>query len=84
MTYESARKYLTPEGDKNPSSCRKLLAGAVSGAVAQTCTYPLSVILFYLARLHQTDFSLVMSYVGDSRSTQCREWVTNTLRFGML
>jgi solute carrier family 25 phosphate transporter 23/24/25/41 len=41
MTYESVRKYLTPEGDKNPSAIRKLLAGAISGAVAQTCTYPL-------------------------------------------
>lgn len=44
MTYESVRKYLTPDGDKNPSSYRKLLAGAISGAVAQTCTYPLSVL----------------------------------------
>jgi solute carrier family 25 phosphate transporter 23/24/25/41 len=44
MTYESVRMYLTPEGDKNPSSARKLLAGAISGAVAQTCTYPLSVV----------------------------------------
>lgn len=41
MTYESVRKYLTPEGDQNPSPYRKLLAGAISGAVAQTCTYPL-------------------------------------------
>ncbi|EAW18364.1 putative mitochondrial carrier protein [Aspergillus fischeri NRRL 181] len=41
MTYESVRKYLTPDGDKNPSPWRKLLAGAISGAVAQTCTYPL-------------------------------------------
>ena len=41
MTYEFVRKYLTPEGDQNPSAARKLLAGAVSGAVAQTCTYPL-------------------------------------------
>lgn len=41
MTYESVRKYLTPEGEKNPNSFRKLLAGAISGAVAQTCTYPL-------------------------------------------
>lgn len=41
MVYEHVRKYLTPEGDKNPSASRKLLAGAVSGAVAQTCTYPL-------------------------------------------
>lgn len=41
MTYESVRKYLTPEGDQNPNPFRKLLAGAISGAVAQTCTYPL-------------------------------------------
>lgn len=41
MTYEIARKYLTPEGDKNPNALRKLAAGAISGAVAQTCTYPL-------------------------------------------
>ncbi|KAI4126652.1 MAG: hypothetical protein LQ347_004890 [Umbilicaria vellea] len=41
MTYESVRKYLTPDGDKNPSAVRKLAAGAISGAVAQTCTYPL-------------------------------------------
>ena len=41
MTYESVRKYFTPEGEKNPSAVRKLAAGAVSGAVAQTCTYPL-------------------------------------------
>jgi solute carrier family 25 phosphate transporter 23/24/25/41 len=44
MTYEAARKYLTPDGDKNPSALRKLLAGAVSGAVAQTCTYPFDVL----------------------------------------
>ncbi|KAJ5084305.1 hypothetical protein NUU61_008884 [Penicillium alfredii] len=44
MTYESVRKHLTPEGDKNPSPYRKLLAGAISGAVAQTCTYPFDVL----------------------------------------
>lgn len=44
MTYESVRKYLTPDGDKNPSPWRKLLAGAISGAVAQTCTYPFDVL----------------------------------------
>ncbi|GES62721.1 putative mitochondrial carrier protein [Aspergillus terreus] len=44
MTYESIRKYLTPENDKNPSPLRKLLAGALSGAVAQTCTYPFDVL----------------------------------------
>lgn len=41
MVYESVRKHFTPEGDKNPSAVRKLAAGAISGAVAQTCTYPL-------------------------------------------
>ncbi|PGH21598.1 hypothetical protein AJ80_03031 [Polytolypa hystricis UAMH7299] len=44
MTYESVRKYLTPDGDLNPSAYRKLLAGAISGAVAQTCTYPFDVL----------------------------------------
>lgn len=44
MTYESVRKYFTAEGDKNPSNVRKLAAGAVSGAVAQTCTYPFDVL----------------------------------------
>ncbi|KAI9848440.1 MAG: hypothetical protein M1837_000235 [Sclerophora amabilis] len=44
MTYEAVRKYLTPEGDLNPSAVRKLSAGAISGAVAQTCTYPFDVL----------------------------------------
>uniref|UniRef100_A0A093XQN6 Mitochondrial thiamine pyrophosphate carrier 1 n=1 Tax=Talaromyces marneffei PM1 TaxID=1077442 RepID=A0A093XQN6_TALMA len=44
MVYESVRVYLTPPGEKNPSSARKLLAGAISGAVAQTCTYPFDVL----------------------------------------
>ncbi|PYI09067.1 solute carrier family 25 member 42 [Aspergillus sclerotiicarbonarius CBS 121057] len=44
MTYESVRKYLTPEGDTTPGPLRKLLAGAISGAVAQTCTYPFDVL----------------------------------------
>lgn len=44
MVYESVRKYLTPDGEENPSAARKLLAGAISGAVAQTCTYPFDVL----------------------------------------
>ncbi|RDA89354.1 hypothetical protein CP532_6263 [Ophiocordyceps camponoti-leonardi (nom. inval.)] len=44
MVYESVRKYVTPEGEQNPSATRKLFAGAVSGAVAQTCTYPFDVL----------------------------------------
>jgi solute carrier family 25 phosphate transporter 23/24/25/41 len=41
MIYESVRTYFTPEGEKDPSAIGKLGAGAISGAVAQTCTYPL-------------------------------------------
>ncbi|KAK2748687.1 hypothetical protein FQN57_000268 [Myotisia sp. PD_48] len=44
MTYESIRKYLTPDGQANPGPLHKLLAGAISGAVAQTCTYPFDVL----------------------------------------
>ncbi|KAK0644404.1 mitochondrial carrier domain-containing protein [Cercophora newfieldiana] len=44
MTYEYVRQYLTPDGDQNPSAVRKLAAGAISGAVAQTCTYPFDVL----------------------------------------
>lgn len=41
MVYEYVRKLMTPEGDRDPSAWRKLFAGGLSGAVAQTCTYPL-------------------------------------------
>lgn len=44
MTYEMARKQFTPEGQKDPGAIGKLGAGAVSGAVAQTCTYPFDVL----------------------------------------
>ncbi|RKF74522.1 putative mitochondrial carrier [Golovinomyces cichoracearum] len=44
MTYELVRSYFTPEGEKNPTAVRKLAAGAISGAVAQTCTYPFDVL----------------------------------------
>lgn len=44
MVYEIARKQFTPEGEKDPSAIGKLGAGAVSGAVAQTCTYPFDVL----------------------------------------
>lgn len=44
MVYEIARKQFTPEGQADPSAIGKLGAGAVSGAVAQTCTYPFDVL----------------------------------------
>ncbi|KAF2878150.1 mitochondrial carrier protein-like protein [Massariosphaeria phaeospora] len=44
MTYEIMRTKFTPEGSKDPTAVGKLGAGAVSGAVAQTCTYPFDVL----------------------------------------
>ncbi|KJX96777.1 mitochondrial carrier protein [Zymoseptoria brevis] len=44
MVYESVRQYFTPEGQQNPSAVGKLSAGAISGAVAQTITYPFDVL----------------------------------------
>ncbi|KAK4940193.1 hypothetical protein LTR10_019621 [Elasticomyces elasticus] len=44
MVYESVRHYFTEPGEKNPAWYRKLAAGAISGAVAQTCTYPFDVL----------------------------------------
>lgn len=43
MVYEAVRSYFTYEHEQNPGPFRKLAAGAISGAVAQTCTYPLYV-----------------------------------------
>jgi solute carrier family 25 (mitochondrial phosphate transporter), member 23/24/25/41 len=47
MIYEGLRHYFTPEGQKDPGSVAKLVSGALSGALAQTCTYPLYVLLFH-------------------------------------
>ncbi|KAB2574135.1 putative mitochondrial carrier protein [Lasiodiplodia theobromae] len=44
MVYETMRNIFTPEGDQNPGVFGKLGAGAVSGAVAQTFTYPFDVL----------------------------------------
>ncbi|PPJ53857.1 hypothetical protein CBER1_03273 [Cercospora berteroae] len=44
MVYESVRQYFTPVGEQNPSPLGKLSAGAISGAVAQTITYPFDVL----------------------------------------
>jgi solute carrier family 25 phosphate transporter 23/24/25/41 len=44
MVYEMARTQFTVEGQKDPSAVGKLAAGAVSGAVAQTITYPFDVL----------------------------------------
>lgn len=44
MVYEAVRGYFTSPGETNPPWYRKLAAGAISGAVAQTCTYPFDVL----------------------------------------
>jgi solute carrier family 25 phosphate transporter 23/24/25/41 len=44
MVYEMARTKFTPEGRSDPTAIGKLGAGAVSGAVAQTITYPFDVL----------------------------------------
>ncbi|KAF8542496.1 mitochondrial carrier domain-containing protein [Trichophaea hybrida] len=43
-TYEAMRKFVTPEGEMNPTAIGKLVAGGVSGAVAQSITYPFDVL----------------------------------------
>lgn len=58
MIYESVRQYFTPEGQTNPTAVGKLCAGAISGALAQTCTYPLDV----LRRRFQINSMEGMSY----------------------
>ena len=42
--YEHMRKLVTPHGQENPTGVGKLVAGATSGAVAQTITYPMDVL----------------------------------------
>lgn len=42
--YESMRELMTPAGQTDPSAWGKLGAGAISGAVAQTLTYPFDVL----------------------------------------
>lgn len=38
--YETIREWMTPEGQAGPSGWSKLMGGAMSGAIAQTITYP--------------------------------------------
>lgn len=42
--YEHVRKLVTPEGMAHPTPLGKLVAGAISGGVAQTLTYPMDVL----------------------------------------
>lgn len=72
MTYEAVRTWFIPEGETDPGAIRKLAAGAISGAVAQTCTYPLSVHFAVNSNSCCLTASAVTSSAGDSRSTPCR------------
>ncbi|KAK4042597.1 mitochondrial carrier domain-containing protein [Parachaetomium inaequale] len=73
MTYEFVRQYLTLEGEQNPSAVRKLAAGAISGAVAQTCTYPFDV----LRRRFQINTMSGMGYQYKSLADAVRVIITN-------
>ena len=42
--YEHMRKLVTPHGQEHPTGVGKLVAGAISGAVAQSITYPMDVL----------------------------------------
>jgi solute carrier family 25 (mitochondrial phosphate transporter), member 23/24/25/41 len=42
--YEHMRKLVTPPGQEHPTGVGKLVAGAISGAVAQSITYPMDVL----------------------------------------
>ncbi|ODV88648.1 hypothetical protein CANCADRAFT_32185 [Tortispora caseinolytica NRRL Y-17796] len=42
--YEGLREYAIPQGETQPTAIGKLTCGAVSGAIAQTLTYPFDVL----------------------------------------
>ncbi len=48
-TYEAMRKAVTPEGEQNPSAIGKLFAGGMSGAVAQSITYPFEYVCTFVS-----------------------------------
>jgi solute carrier family 25 (mitochondrial phosphate transporter), member 23/24/25/41 len=79
MVYESVRGYFTEPGEKNPVWYRKLAAGAISGAVAQTCTYPFDV----LRRRFQVNTMSGMGYQYKSIGDAVRTIVTQEGVFGL-
>ncbi|GAB7341194.1 hypothetical protein MBLNU457_7483t2 [Dothideomycetes sp. NU457] len=79
MIYESVRQYFTPEGETNPTAIGKLGAGAISGALAQTCTYPFDV----LRRRFQINTMSGMGYQYKSIFDAVRVIVKNEGVWGM-
>ncbi|KIW03146.1 uncharacterized protein PV09_05789 [Verruconis gallopava] len=73
MVYESIRPHFIPDGQANPGNFGKLASGAISGAIAQTCTYPFDV----LRRRFQVNTMSGMGYqyksVWDAVSTIIRQ-----------
>lgn len=79
MVYESVRHYFTDPGEKNPVWYMKLAAGAISGAVAQTCTYPFDV----LRRRFQVNTMSGMGYQYTSIGGAIRTIITQEGVFGL-
>ena len=79
MTYESVRHYFTEPGEQSPVWYRKLAAGAISGAVAQTCTYPFDV----LRRRFQVNTMSGMGYQYKSIFDAVKTIVTQEGVFGL-
>jgi solute carrier family 25 (mitochondrial phosphate transporter), member 23/24/25/41 len=79
MVYESVRKYFTDPGEKNPVWYMKLAAGAISGAVAQTCTYPFDV----LRRRFQVNTMSGMGYQYSSIGGAIKTIITQEGVFGL-
>jgi solute carrier family 25 (mitochondrial phosphate transporter), member 23/24/25/41 len=79
MTYESVRSYFTDPGEKNPVWYMKLAAGAISGAVAQTCTYPFDV----LRRRFQVNTMKGMGYQYTSVGGAIKMIITQEGFFGL-
>lgn len=79
MVYESVRSYFTDPGEKNPVWYMKLAAGAISGAVAQTCTYPFDV----LRRRFQVNSMQGMGYQYTSVGGAIKMIITQEGVFGL-
>ena len=79
MVYESVRQYFTDPGEKHPVWYMKLAAGAISGAVAQTCTYPFDV----LRRRFQVNTMSGMGYQYTSIGGAIKTIITQEGFFGL-
>jgi solute carrier family 25 (mitochondrial phosphate transporter), member 23/24/25/41 len=79
MVYEHVRGLFTDPGEKNPVWYMKLAAGAISGGVAQTCTYPFDV----LRRRFQVNTMSGMGYQYTSIFGAIKSIITQEGFFGL-